>query len=161
YDFLRADGSTFRGVIYATSFEMDGRLAVQGLIIDISESHRQQQLILNSEERYRALTENSPLAISLQLNGEFRVVNRRMAEMFGYDNPEQMTGRSPLEHIREDFRELAHTRYAGLTDGVADMPAQLMAFLRQDGSSFMGEIHSRPLRLDGELAVQSMITDVT
>ncbi|MCB1221738.1 MAG: PAS domain S-box protein [Planctomycetales bacterium] len=161
YDFLRADGSTFRGMIYPTSVEIDGRLAVQGLIIDISESHEQHQRILESEERYRALTENSPLAISIQCDDQFRFVNRRMAEMFGYGSPEEMIGLRPVDHFREDFHQVAGERYRRMQAGETGFPPQVFAFVRADGSSFMGEIHSKPIRYGGEDAIQSMITDVT
>ncbi|MCB1216985.1 PAS domain S-box protein [bacterium] len=161
YDFIRADGSTFKGEIYPTSIEIDGRPAVQSMIIDVSGRHEQQQRLAESEERYRGLTENSPLAISIQAEGRVRFANARMAQLFGYESPEEMIGLPVLDLFRTEYHNIAHDRYLRMLQSQEGLQAQVIGFQRRDGSSFTGEIHSRPVSFGGEQAIQSLITDVT
>ncbi len=161
YDFLRADGSTFCGEIHPTSIAIGGRIGVQSLIVDVTERQESEDRLRESEEKYRALTENSPLAISIHSNGLFMFVNARMAEMFGYDNPQDMIGQAPIDHFCPRYQAQAHARYQKLHSEFQCLEPEVFEFIRRDGSSFMGEIHSKTIDIQGQRYVQAMITDIS
>lgn len=85
--FVRIDGGEFRGAASGTFITWTGRPAFQIGIRDITREHQAQQALRDSEERFRAVVDNAPLAISLKdLKGRFRMVNRRFEEWYGLSN---------------------------------------------------------------------------
>ncbi len=60
YTARRKDGTTFPALIYSTPIVREGqRVGLRGLIVDLSEQKRAEDRIRLSEERYRAIFENS------------------------------------------------------------------------------------------------------
>lgn len=112
-----------------------------------------------SETRYRTLTESLPLGLFIYAERHVQFVNRALAQMLRLrttNNPTQLS-------LTDFMTEADHQRLiATLSRGD---PAQLSSWkaeiTRADGSTFLGEITSIPLRYRGEPALTGMLRDIT
>ena len=97
YRILRRDGEvrTMQNSAVITTYK--GRRASLGVSRDITESKRMEEELLESEERFRDLYENAPLAyFSVGIDGHIHMVNRGTEELLGYLR-HSLIGRSVLE----------------------------------------------------------------
>jgi PAS domain S-box-containing protein len=117
YDFIRADGSTFKGEVYSGSLEIDGRLSIQTQILDVTARVESQRNLELSERRYRELAEQSteaiwridfdpPVPIGLPIEQQVDLIfsdavlsdcNDLMANYYGMDSAAQVKGRRLLD----------------------------------------------------------------
>ncbi len=91
----RLDGSTFEVEIHGRSFEHEGRPAVIGVAIDVSERLRAEETVKRSEQLTRAVVEGSPDAVFVKdKDGRYllfneaaaRIVGKPAAEVIGKDD---------------------------------------------------------------------------
>lgn len=127
----RKDGTVFPVEITSHSTEFDGREARLVLITDITERRAAEDALLESEERFRSIVENSPLGLfRAALDGTFVFANTALARILGYDSADTVVGlnalricHDPAERSRlaASFREMVSSGYE-------------LALRRRDGS---------------------------
>ena len=85
---------------------------------------------------YEAMLNNSSVGITLVRERHFVFVNKRMAEMFGYDSPEELIGKSSEICYRSarDFQEIGRSAYSTVRAGL-EYKVEYIA-KRKDGSEF-------------------------
>jgi PAS domain S-box-containing protein len=89
------------------------KLYYEGFLIDVTERRLAEQKLIHakekteeSEERFRAIFENSQDAIGISKKGMNVMFNLAYLKMFGYENPNEIVGKplfeqiSPKEHVR-------------------------------------------------------------
>lgn len=103
YTYTRKDGSTFPALIYANPVYKNGALAgFRGIVLDISEQKRAEEILRENEEKYRLLVEvNQDIIFSLEEDGTILYVSPQVSEQLGYQ-PEEMMGMDFLEVIHPD-----------------------------------------------------------
>jgi len=73
------------------------------ILIDVTERMKAEQLVRESQERLRAIIDNSPDAIYLKdVEGHYTLVNRAIAERQGF-TPESMVGKTVHDHFDADI----------------------------------------------------------
>ena len=92
FTFVRKDGSTFIGLIYASPKIHENKTAgIRGAIIDITERKLAEESLRNAEERYRSIFENAQEGIfQTTYEGQYLAANRALATILGYDSPEEL-----------------------------------------------------------------------
>ncbi len=90
----------------------------------------------NGSDIYRAIFDNSLVGIAVVRRRCFIHVNRKMAQIFGYDSPEEMRGqRSRICYVSDaSFDEIGRDAYSTLMEG-REFRAEFIG-RRRDGSEF-------------------------
>ena len=90
---LTQTGAKLPCIVTATAFrDAEGELiGVVENVKDITPRKRAESALLESEEKYSALVDNSLTGVFIHQDGKYVFVNDRFAEMHGYE-PEEMLG---------------------------------------------------------------------
>jgi two-component system cell cycle sensor histidine kinase/response regulator CckA len=143
-----------------TSIQFNGRLAVLGYYVDISERKQAKEALEQSEERYRTLVENSFDGIFVQKGPTIIFTNQRLNEMLGYDEGELLG----LDHwlvYHPDYREVTRKRAQARMRGEKVLPQYEVKLQRKDGSWLYGEVSARVISFEEEHGIQVWVRDIT
>jgi len=114
---LRKDGARFPTEVSTRSVTIDGERRVTVFVRDISERRQSELALRDSEERYRTAIEYSNDGVAIVEGSRHLFINRKYAELFGYDDADQLYEVDPLELIHPDDRkqvgELGRARQKG------------------------------------------------
>ena len=132
----RKDGSEFWCLLSGKSVnpeETDNSDSVW-IFQDIDELKRQKEML--ESNTYRAILDNSLVGIVLLQKRHIASANKKMAELFGYDAPEEMLGYTTriLYRSDADFEEVGRIVYSDLAKG-KEAKLELIG-KRKDGSEF-------------------------
>lgn len=103
--YLRLDGSVVEVEETANPFQFNGKPAAQVIVHDITERKRAVEALRESEERFRAICETSPLGIFLtDGNGDNVYANAAHREILGMTH-EELVGKGWRNALHPDDRE--------------------------------------------------------
>jgi PAS domain S-box-containing protein len=134
-EILRKDGRT-TPVLYNASVYRDEAGKVAGVFAaarDITERRHMEQILRESEERYRVAIESASDGVALMRGDQHIYVNKRFAEMFGYSSPSEILGKPHSLTVHPD--DLA-------------MVSQIN-MMRQNGEPVPSRYEFRGIRKDG------------
>ncbi len=98
-----------------------------------------------SEERWRSIIKTSPDGIAItSMDGIIKQVSDKAYQMYGYDIPEEVTGRNILEFIEPEYHQKANFLLAEMLKGNYTGAAEYLA-IKKDGSRFYVEINAEIL----------------
>jgi len=160
YQALRKDGSTFPISIYASPVLEDGKImGLRGVIVDVSERKKSEQILKESEARFRALAEASPAAI-FAYREKFIYANPACQALTGY-TPEDLFQMDFWEVVHPDHRELVKQRGNDRQMG-REVPANYeFKMYRKDGQVRWVEFAGTLAQFDGRPAGLGMALDIT
>jgi PAS domain S-box-containing protein len=117
--------------------------------------------LLESEAKFRDITENSPLGIYLTEKGKFRYVNPRFAEIHGY-GPDELPDRMGLENlVHPDDWQMMREQFHTLDTGEEKPFKSLVRTLTKDGRTIWVEILGSRITYQGRPAYMGTLMDVT
>jgi PAS domain S-box-containing protein len=131
--------------------------------IDISAQQRSAELVRQSEERYRLLFEQAPMAMhEIDAEGIVCRTNRAECELLGMESDE-ILGRHASEFIGPEERDASRTAVAAKLAGVKALAPFERGYLRKDGSLRIIEVHEAAIlspsgRIQG---IRSCLVDLT
>jgi PAS domain S-box-containing protein len=158
---LRSDGIEVPVELNTRRITYCGEPALLAMARDISERKRAEHELQVSEARFRTLTEDAPIAISMSREGNVLYGNPMYLQMFGLQGREELRGRKSLDsiapHCREEVRERAERRAQGLPVSKDHETVGI----RRDGSEFPMLVSVIQMQFDEGPAVVSFIMDLT
>ena len=153
---IQMKGGEERWVDYSarvTTFEQNP--AVLGTAVDITERKRTEQALLESEERYRTLSESAFEGIIISVSGKLVMANQAFAEMFGYDSHETI-GLSPVEMTTPESADIIMKNIQSSHEKPYDVIG-----VRKDGSTFNLEIMGKDCLYKSRKARVTALRDIT
>lgn len=161
--YLRKDGSSFL-TDNSVSTLKDSRGKVMSLIAsgtDITERKRIENALLESETRFRAIIEQSPVGISLSRDGYTTDVNSAYLKMFGYNDAAEVRGTPVINRIAPQCRAEMEERIKQRSRGNLAESTYETIGLRKDGSQFPLFISAQRLMLKDGSTSSAFLIDFT
>lgn len=146
-------------------FSEDGELiALEGLIIDITERKKAGDALRESESRYRLLFEAANDAIFIMRDAKFIDCNERTLELFGCDR-QQIIGQPPYRFspaTQPDGRDSTEKAIEKIKLALDGKPQFFeWKHCKYDGTTFDAEVSLNRLVLGEETFLQAMVRDIT
>jgi two-component system, cell cycle sensor histidine kinase and response regulator CckA len=136
-------------------------LYYEGFVQDITERKRAEEQLQISEARFRTLTEDAPVAISMGREGRVVYANPMYLRMFGFERADDLYGSQVLDRYALQCREEVAERARLRAEGVP-VPKEYEAIGRRaDGSEFPMLVAAIQMEFAEGRAVCGFITDLT
>ncbi len=143
-------------------FDKDGNLrGYRGVDKDITGRKRTEKILIESEERYRTLIDNSnDLIQSVAPDGHLLFVNPNWRHVLGYSE-EEISNLNLFDIIHPDYQEHCYPLLERISRG-EDIPHIEVTFVAKEGRPVFLEGSATPRLMDGKvIATQSFFHDVT
>ncbi|MDQ1331198.1 MAG: hypothetical protein QG578_1465 [Thermodesulfobacteriota bacterium] len=160
---LRKDKSTFPSLIRVAPVMRDGKhIGFRGVVINISDRIKAEKILMDSEDRYRSIVENSNQGIVVvDENYRLEYVNDKICQLLGFTRYE-MTGQDFRIYIDQSSRELVEKNYHLRQSGATAPGSYEACLVRKDEAKIFVEISSTViLSLTGEKRTVAQILDIT
>ncbi len=134
-------------------------LFLQGILLDITERHRAEEALHQSEERFRHLFEGSPDPIFVEdLQGNVRDANPAAARLHGVDR-EALVGKNVVDLVPPELKDHVIRGRAGMVNGEAGHIESLS--LGAGGRIIPVEIRTSSIDYLGQPAILLHVRDIT
>lgn len=138
----------------------DGVVVCHGIITDITPRKQLEQRSRDSDKRYRELVEHIPLGIGIHAEGKLVYANRHALEMMGASRQEDLIGKSALDFVHPDYKDVVRERMKLVLQGF-EVPSIEQKYIRLDGKVIDVETSAYPFSHQGVPAVQIISKDIT
>lgn len=115
----------------------------------------------DSEVRYRALAELSPVANMIIVAGRYEYANRQAALLLGFQDGQELLGRSVFEFILREDQAAVRERMRKVLIEKGVVPSIETRLKRRDGTLVDVEVSSGAVPWGGTHGVQVVIRDIT
>ena len=136
-------------------------LLIGGFNSLVEELAQRQEVLKQSEERYRTLTEWTPESLVVHDGKKLLYVNPAAIHMFGAKSAEELMARPLFDLVHPDFREISRARVSTSVEQGTALPMIEGKFLKLDGTSIIVELRSTSIVYDGAAAIQVALRDIT
>jgi PAS domain S-box-containing protein len=141
--FVRLDGTVFDVEVTAVPLTFEGREGAMVFFRDITSRKRAEQILRESEERFRSLFEHAPIAYSqIDQRGAILRVNRAHYFLHGHEANE-LVGKFVWDFVAPDLRESVRQAVIEKLNGSRPAVPFEIEILRKDGSAVPVEIHEK------------------
>jgi two-component system cell cycle sensor histidine kinase/response regulator CckA len=128
-----------------------------------SEAERRQteKDLIESEERYRIVIENSNDGVALVRGNQHIFMNRTFLEMFGYDTPEDFIENQIYGSVHPDDREMVMEYNQKRQKGEPIPSRYEFKGIKKDGAIIFVEVSATAIIYHGELCTLAYFRDIT
>ncbi len=158
---IRKNGEEVSLKLTTSSIVLLGRRVLQGVVEDITERKRAEEMLRESEEKFRNLAEQSPNMIFINKKGRIVYANKKCEEVMGYSREEFY---SPdfdfLTLIAPEYVDLITANMTRHMRG-EEVPPYEYALITKEGKRIETILAPKLIRYGGEIAILGTITDIT
>lgn len=120
------------------------------------EREKATEALEESEARFHLLADATFEGVIITENGRILDVNKSFLEMAGYEKPEELVGRSSLEFVAPEYRDIVANNIA-----IAyDKPYEIRG-IRKDGSTIPIEVNGRTRQIAGRQIRFTAVQNIT
>jgi len=127
---------------------------------EIRERQLVEEVLRESEGRYRALVNQAPLSILVVQDSCYVFANPAVVHRLGYSSAYEIIGKNTADIVAAESREVFSKRHERIMGGGSIEPV-MIAFQCKDGSVYYSETTSVPILYQGRPAVLMIGQDVT
>lgn len=156
------DGSTvWTEVVTRYAHNPQGQLTLLGVSRNINERKDAEHALRVSEDNFRRVVEESPVAIFIQTEGRFAYVNQACIDLFGATSAEQLVGQPLTAYFHPCYRTHIEERIRLVNEECSELDVTEMKIVQLDGSSADVESFAVPFRFKGMPGALGFIRDIT
>ena len=139
----------------------DKTLYYDGTVEDITERKSVEEALMESEEKFRNLAEQSPNIIFINVGGRIAYTNSRAVEMMGYSREELYSPQFDFMTLSApEYRGDMNANFAKHVQGLEVPPIEYV-ILTKNGKPINAILTTRLIDFRGEKAILGTITDIT
>ena len=127
----------------------------------ITARRRAEEVMQESEERYRSLVELSPEAVVVHSEGKIIYINKSGEKIFGASDPGEMIGKPIKDLVHPDYWERVSERVKQVLEKKEPTPLQELIFNRLNGVSINVETAGVPITFSGKIASLTIVRDIS
>lgn len=131
------------------TFKLENQIAERKIV---------ENMLRESEEKYRLIFENSNDGIFISLNNKILFINPRFYELTGY-YPYQLTGKSFLNIVHSDYIHIVEENYQKRINGENPAPYDIQ-IIHASGTAKWVEIKSNIVNWDDKSVLLTFLTDI-
>ncbi|MCK5610523.1 PAS domain S-box protein, partial [Candidatus Pacearchaeota archaeon] len=158
---LRKDGSEIDCEVYNRLIKYIGKPAILGTCLDITEQKKAEKELLESEEKFRVLAEQSPNMIFINKNSRVLYCNKRCEELMGYTTEEFCSPEFDFFSLIVPVDvELVKKNFKKYKKGCDIEPFEY-TLLTKVGQKIEVIINARLIKYEREESILCVVTDIT
>ncbi len=156
----RKDGTQNYVEFFGSRVIIDGKPAIIGTMLDVTENKRAGEELKSSELKYKLLFESNPQALWMIAKDDLSIisVNRAATDLYGYHKDELLNKNVAMLRPAEDLAKLSDMFQQDFSNS-ADVG--VIRHLKKDGSVMFVQIISNDIVFEGRKVRLSLTTDVT
>ncbi len=159
--FIRKDKKLIDVEVYGARILYQGKPAVIGNLIDVTERKKSEQQLMESEEKFRTLAEASVVGVYIYQDGIYTYINPRAAEIMGYTVEESLGKLGPKDIVvPEDMPFLEIEIQKRLSGEVLSRHYEVRA-IRKDKKRIYCDVYDARITYQGRPAIMGSFVDVT
>jgi PAS domain S-box-containing protein len=157
---LRKDGAIIDVQVFAHSVNYNGKKCRLIQAIDITERKKSERELLESEERYRIVTEKATDAIYIRTEDEYIFMNQSGLDLFGFSSFNDLKKLKPSRFLHSDFE---YKTYSDMLKSAEKSPHTRTEekFFRIDDSEIDVEVIRIPFIYENRPVIQVIARDIT
>lgn len=139
----------------------DKVVGIQGVLSDITERKKAEAALIESEEKFRTLAEQSPNMVFINKDGRIVYANMRCVEVMGYTQKEFYNPDfNFINLIAQIDRDLVMNNFKKHSNGIDLDPCEYTLVTRY-GEEIASIVTTRLVNYEGETAILGTVTDIT
>ncbi|OGS08623.1 MAG: hypothetical protein A2270_02175 [Elusimicrobia bacterium RIFOXYA12_FULL_51_18] len=158
---IKRGGGIFPVEVNARSIDYHGKPAVMAIIRDITQRRLVEKLLLESENKFRTLTENSMVGAYLIQNRLFKYSNPRLGEIFGYGSGELTDKKGPQDLVSPEDWPLVSENLRKRLAGEIKSENYEFKGIKKNGEVIFVEVYGATTDYGGKPAIIGTLIDRT
>ncbi len=162
YTGLKKDGTRIPILIFSSPIISKGKLTgIRGITLDITKRKHAEDVLLESNEKFRNLAENSPNMIFINQGGKVIYANKVCEDITGYTIDEFYSHDFDFRIlIQSDYLEQIQSNFETHLKG-KDVPPCEFSIRTKSGKRVVTILNTKLITVKGENAILGIMTDIT